>query len=154
MSDPEAELETFIDRFTPVIAARARACRSALRKRLPTAIELVYDNYNALAVGYASGERLRDALVSLAIYPRNVALYFVDGASLPDPSRRLSGTGSKGRHIRFTGPELLADPAVEALIRAAETHAGREWPTPPDGGYTVIKSVSARQRPRRPREEA
>ena len=151
MTDPEAQLATMIDRFTPAIAARVRACRAALRERLPHAVELVYDNYNALAIGWAPRERTMEGVVSLAIYPRNVLLYFLHGASLADPDGLLSGAGSRGRHVPFIGPETLADPRVEALLARAIDAMPRPF-DPAAQGYTVIKSVSAKQRPRRPGE--
>jgi hypothetical protein len=126
-----------------------RAARAALRQRLPTAIELVYDNYNALAIAFGSTERASDAIVSLAVYPRWVDLYFIYGAHLPDPHHLLKGSGSQGRHIVLEDAAMLARPAVAALLRAAIQHA--KSPLPATGrGYTVIKAISARQRPRVP----
>src|SRR5262245_57037570 len=46
---PETQLEGFLDKFTPDVARLARACLTKMRARLPGAIQLVYDNYNALA---------------------------------------------------------------------------------------------------------
>ena len=46
---PENQLDSFIDRFTPEVAALARTCLAKMRARLPSATQLVYDNYNALA---------------------------------------------------------------------------------------------------------
>ena len=56
----EAELAGFIDKFTPEMARAIRAVRVALRKRLPTANELVYDNYNFFVIGIVrlSGRRI------------------------------------------------------------------------------------------------
>ena len=51
---PEAQLDGFIDKFDEKNAALIRALRKALRKRLPTANELVYDNYNFFVIGYCS----------------------------------------------------------------------------------------------------
>ncbi|MBC9031787.1 hypothetical protein IAG41_05225 [Sphingomonas sp. JC676] len=150
--DPDTgrrQVEGFIDRFSPEIADRVRACRAALRRRLPTANELVYDNYNALAIGYAPAERTSDAVVSLAIYPRGILLYFIRGASLPDPDGLLKGAGSRGRHVPMPGPETLDDPGVAALLASALAEAPR--PMPESGaGRTIVKSISAKQRPRRP----
>jgi hypothetical protein len=154
--DPEAteqQLESFIARFTPDIAARVRACRAKLRARLLAANELVYDNYNALAIGYAPAERTSEAIVSLAVYPRGVALYFLHGASLPDSDGVLTGEGSKGRFIRLAGPATLDEPAVAAMLETALVLAPR--PLPAQGeGRTIIKSISAKQRPRRPAKES
>ena len=149
--DTESRIRAFIDRFTPGIATRAHTCRAVLRARLPTAFELVYDNYQALAIGYGSSERQKDIVLSLALYPRAVRLFFYYGVTLPDPTGRLSGEGNQVRHVLLDGPETLADPAVEALIAAALAQADRPMP---DGetGMSIIKSTSTKQRPRRPGE--
>jgi len=78
-----------------------------------------------------------------------VNLYFIYGATLPDPERLLNGGGKQGRFIRLNDAAALKAPAVEALIRSAVQQARPRLPRS-GRGYTVIKSVSARQRPRRP----
>jgi len=147
--DTESRIRAFIDCFTPEIATRAHACRAALRTRLPSAFELVYDNYQALAIGYGSSERQKDIVLSLALYPRVARLFFYYGVRLPDPTGRLSGEGNQVRHVLLEGPATLAEPAVEALIAAALLQGERPMP---DGGagMSIIKAVSARQRPRCP----
>jgi hypothetical protein len=42
----EQQLAGFIEKFDAKNAALIRSVRKALRKRLPTANELAYDNYN------------------------------------------------------------------------------------------------------------
>jgi hypothetical protein len=150
---PARQLAGFIAKYDPAVATLARAARAALRKRLPTAIELVYDNYQFLAIGYAATERASDCLVSLAVSPKGVALSFYYGASLPDPERILLGSGNQNRFVRLDSAGTLTLPAVEALLRAAEAHA--RTPLPATGhGSLVIKSISAKQRPRRPVKKA
>jgi hypothetical protein len=145
---PAKQLAGFVAKYDPAVAKLARATRAALRKRLPTAIELVYDNYQFLAIGFSATERASDCLVSLAISPKGVALSFYYGASLPDPEGILLGSGNQNRYVRLDGAATLAVPAVEALLRAAMAQA--KTPLPATGrSYTVIKSVSAKQRPRR-----
>jgi hypothetical protein len=39
-------LESFIDKYTPEVAAITRACLGKMRRRLPGAVQLIYDNYN------------------------------------------------------------------------------------------------------------
>jgi hypothetical protein len=110
---------------------------------------LVYDNYNALAMGFASTERVSDVIVSVAVYASGVNLYFMYGRSLPDPKKLLQGSGTQGAFIRFTDPSILDDPAVDSLLTAATKKT--KPPLPKTGrGYTVVKSISAKQRPRRP----
>ena len=144
----EAELAGFIDKFTPEMARAIRAVRSALRKRLPTANELVYDNYNFFVIGYSSTLRPSDCFTQLVADAHGVRLAFYWGSKLPDPERILLGGGNQNRFIRLESARDLSKPAVEALIRAAAAQGKAPLPTT-GRGTLVIRSVSAKQRPRR-----
>jgi hypothetical protein len=137
-----------IDRYSPEVARVARASRRRLRRLLPGAIELVYDNYNALALAFGPTEKASDAILSLALYPRWVSLFFARGARLPDPQHVLRGSGSRMRHVVLERADVLDGPPIRALIRAAVRTHPRPLGRGP--GRTIIKSVSAKQRPRRP----
>ena len=142
------QIAAFIAKFDPGIARLIRAIRAAARKRFSTAIELVYDNYNFLVFGFCSTERASDCVVSVAAAANGVGLCFIHGATLPDPEGILLGSGKQTRFVRLTSAATLRKPAVEALIRAAIAQC--KTPLPASGrGYTVIKSVSKKQRPRR-----
>jgi hypothetical protein len=146
---PARHLAGFIAKFDPKIGTLVRSARRALRQGYPTAVELVYENYNALAIGWAPNERTSEVFVSLAVFPRGIDLYFIYGAKLPDPLGLLQGSGNQGRFIRLTAIAQLDEPGVQALLGAALKHG--KTPLPLTGrGALVIKSVSARQRPRRP----
>ena len=146
---PEAQLDCFLDAFTPEIAAFARVALAKMRKRLPHAIELVYDNYNALACGFGPTERTSEAVFSIAIFPKNVSLFFLQGAALPDPKGLLQGEGNVVRFIRLEDEDTLDRSDVKAMMATALKMA--EVPMDKKTQYKlVIKSVSAKQRPRRP----
>ena len=67
---------------------------------------------------------------------------------MPDPHKILLGSGNQNRFIRLESAATLARPEVQALIAAAVRQA--RTPLPKTGrGYIVIKSISAKQRPRR-----
>ncbi len=145
---PAEQLAGFLDKFDPAVAADAKSALSKLRKRLPGAFQLVYDNYNALAIAFSPTDRSSAALFSIAVYPRWISLFFAQGAALRDPTSLLKGSGNQMRHIVLTAPKDIQRPDVEALISEALRHAGN----PIDGGKTgqlIIKSVSAKQRPRK-----
>src|SRR5262245_4739413 len=147
MSEAESQLKTFIDKFEPGMQVRIRAARKAMRKRLPTAYELVYDNYNFFVIGYGPTERPSDAMVLLACQASGIALCFLNGVKLPDPKKILRGSGKQVRSIKLPTAEVLAQAEVEALLKAAVAVAP---PFPKTGkGQLVIRSVSAKQRPRR-----
>src|ERR1700720_796318 len=119
----EEQLASFIDKFEPKHASLIRSVRKALRKRLPTANELVYDNYNFFVIGYCSTERPSDCIVSIAASANGVGLSFYYGASLPDPLKLLLGSGSQNRFIRIESAAMLSHPGVEELIAAAIAQA-------------------------------
>jgi hypothetical protein len=146
---PEAQLKAFADRFDPAIAAQGLAAIDRLRALAPGAVEIVYDNYNALAVGFGPSEKASEAIVSIAFYPRWVTLFFLQGAKLDDPAGLLAGEGVRVRSFRLSRPEDLDRPDVQALIAQALERA--QVPVDPSSPRRLaIRSVSARQRPRRP----
>jgi len=150
-ASPATLLKALLGKFEPATAALIRECRAEIRELLPTAIELVYDNYNFFVLGYCTTERPSSCIVSIAAAANGVGLSFYHGASLRDPEHRLQGSGKQNRFIRLPSVDTLREPAVLALIRAAAALA--EPPLPGSGrGRTIIQSVSATQRPRRKSE--
>jgi hypothetical protein len=144
----ERQLQDFIGKFDRRNAALLRALRTALRRRMPTAHELVYDNYNFFVIGYCSTARPSDCVVSLAADANGARLCFYYGASLPDPHGLLEGEGSQNRFIRIPSLETLERAEVAELITAAIAQG--KVPLPETGpGKLIIRSISAKQRPRR-----
>jgi hypothetical protein len=144
----ERQLKDFVAKFEPKHQTLIRAVRKALRNRFPTANELVYDNYNFFVIGYSPTERPSDAIISLAAGANGVGLCFIHGASLPDPGKILLGSGNQTRFIRLESAAVLARPEVEALVAAAIAQAKTDLKTT-GRGKLIIRSVSAKQRPRR-----
>jgi hypothetical protein len=144
----EAEVELCILRFDPENQDFIHAVRAALRRRMPTAYELVYDNYNFFVIGYSSTERASDCILSLAADANGVQLMFYYGADLPDPHGLLRGSGVQNRSLRLRRAEDLQRQEIEALIAAAIAQGDVPLPLK-GGGKLIIKSVSSVQRPRR-----
>ena len=145
----ESEIRVFLGEYMPKIAAQVQDARRRLAKLFPRGFELVYDNYNALGFGFSSTERASGVVISVVAYPRWVTLFFLKGAALSDPKGLLQGTGSTVRSVRLSPPEVLTSRPVAALIKAAlRPYATAFAQAPPLS--TVIKSVSAKKRPRRP----
>jgi hypothetical protein len=139
---PEEQLAGFIAKYTPEIGSLAQEAFAKMRARHPGAIELVYDNYNALAIGFSPRERTSDVIFSIALYPQY-------GVGLPDPQELLKGSGDTAHHIVLENAADLDKPAVKALMK----HALERAVEPLDKANRsriIIKSISAKQRPRRP----
>lgn len=147
--DAEARLEGMIDKFDPAVAAQFRRALARVKPLVPGAVLLVYDNFNALGVGFATSEKASAVAISVVAYPRWVTLFFLRGAGLPDPAGLLQGSGSTVRSIRLDAElSQLDDPRVHALIDQALDRS--EPPFDPAAEQRlVIRSVSAKQRPRR-----
>jgi hypothetical protein len=146
--DAEKQLEGFIRKFHPKHQTLIRSLRRALRKRLPTSNELVWDNYNFFVIGYSATERPSDSVVSIAAAANGVGLAFYRGATLPDPDEILQGSGSQNRFLRVDSAAILQRPEVEALIAAAI--AQNTTPFAASGGRKlIIRSISKKQKPRK-----
>jgi hypothetical protein len=152
--DAAAQLNGFLEKYDPKIAALGRKALAMMRRRLPGAIELIYDNYNALVIGFSAVDKVSATPFSIALYPRWITLFFLQGAALPDPKRLLQGEGAIVRSIRIEDAKALAatfaNEDVDALISAGVLHTG--WMLDPKAkkGRMIIKSISPSQRPRRP----
>ncbi len=145
---PEQQLDDFIAKFEPAIGKLIRECRSVMRKRFPTANELVYDNYNFFVIGYCTTERPSDCVVSLATNSKGIGLSFYHGATLPDPHQILQGSGKQNRFVRLEGAATLSRPEVQELLDNAEAQADPPF-VKKGGGKLIIRSISAKQRPRK-----
>lgn len=149
-TSPQKQLDGFIAKYTPAMQKQAKAAIGKMRARLPGAVEMVYDNYQWLVVGYGPNDRASEALFSLVFAPAHVSICFLRNAlRLPDPQKLLRGSGNVVRNVRLVDGVDVDTPAVDTLMREAEKLAGDPIPkTAPR--VTIIKSVSEKQRPRRP----
>jgi len=145
---PLPEYLQFLSPYAPRIRELALAARKLVLEAAPDSMELIYDAYNAVAVGYSFTGRPSDAFVHIAVYAGWVNLGFNHGAGLPDPCGVLRGSGRRVRHIRIEEPGDLEEPAVRPLVRAAMAQAAR-----PEGtgikatkGKSVVRAIYARRR--------
>ncbi len=56
-ADAQAQLESFLAKYDPEVATFARRALAKMRTLVPGAIEMVYDNYNWLVIGFSPTER-------------------------------------------------------------------------------------------------
>ena len=144
----EAEVRTLIDKFAPAHLRLVGAMRRSLRKRLPTAHEVVYEYRDWFVISYSPNEHGYEGVLSIRGDANGIKLYFSRGKELPDPAKLLQGAASQVRFINVEGASTLARPEVARLIdeavarnRVPFARAGR--------GSVVIRSTSAKKRRRR-----
>lgn len=123
------------------------ATRRALRKRLATAHEVVYDYRDCLVISYSPSERGYEGILAIRASADGVRLYFNRGKGLPDPEKLLRGSGNQTRWIQLERASTIASPAVASLID--EAIARNRVPFADTArGPVVIRSASAKQRGR------
>ena len=145
---PDSQLRSLIAKFDPEHQRLIRAVRSALRKRLPTANELIYDYRTFFVIGYSPTENGIESIVSTAARPDGLRLYFLNGPALPDPKKLLMGSAKQVRYLPVEAASRLKHPDVEALIAAAIDKAAVPLPSK-GGGKLVIKTFGAKKKPGR-----
>jgi hypothetical protein len=151
MPSSSVQIRGFLARYAPAIAADVQFARRALKRLVPRGFELVYDNYNAVVFGLSSTPRAGGAIISVAAYPKWVTLFFLHGKGLEDPQGLLQGSGVRVRSIRLAPVKLIDSKPVRELLRQALAPHQAELAAAPKL-TSLVKSVSATQRPRRPRK--
>ena len=140
----EAQLRTLIAKFAPAHLPLIGAMRRWLRKRLPTAHEVVYEYHDFFVISYSPNERGYEGVLSIRASADGVKLYFNQGKELPDPGELLQGS-SQTRWIKMEGASTLARPAVASLID--EAIARNKVPFARTGrGPVIIRSTAAKKR--------
>ncbi|HTZ47930.1 MAG TPA: DUF1801 domain-containing protein [Verrucomicrobiae bacterium] len=145
---PRQQLEKWMAKYDPAIAAQAKKALAKMRKLAPGTNELVYDNYNALVIGFAPGDRASAAMLSIALYPKYLSLFFLHGRDLPDPAKRLQGNGKQVRWIRLESERTLDEPEVRELVNVA-LHRASVAIDPKRKRRMEIRAAVKKQRPRR-----
>jgi hypothetical protein len=149
----ETQISKLVAKYSPEVAAQLREARDRLRAHFPRGFELVFDNYNALVFAISPTGKTSEAFISVAGYPNWVTLFFLHGTKLRDPKGLLEGSGKQVRSIRLETAATITTPAVRALVSQAIRPHRRALQAAPML-TTIIKSVAATQRPRRPAARA
>ncbi|WP_428329543.1 hypothetical protein [Mucilaginibacter sp.] len=139
-----ADLIKFIIPYPDSVKIAALWLRSFIWDLYPQANELIYDNYNAVAVGWSPTDKAGDVFCSIAIFNTHVNFGFNRGVEIPDPQKILLGNGSLYRHIRVKDREDFPEEYMKQLMLAAyENSLSRLKPVKKEiMGQTIVKSIS------------
>jgi hypothetical protein len=144
----EAEVRALIEKHAPAHLRLINAMRRSLRKRLPTAHEVVYEYRDFFVISYSPNEHGYEGVLGIRASANDAKLFFNRCKELPDPAKLLQGSGSQVRSIDVEGASTLARPEVARLID--EAIARNPVPFAPAGRGSVVmsRSTSAKQRQR------
>jgi len=157
VTNPETQLASYFAQYEPAIVKLGKALRAKLRARLPGLSEIVYvyENQDALVISYSPTEQGFEGVCGLSVYPREVKLFFGQGAQLSksDPNKLLQGSGKTVRHVVLSAAADLERPEIEALMAAAVKLAKLRL-DPGAKGSVIIKAEAQKQRARRAKKAA
>ncbi len=143
----EAEVRALIDRFAPEHLRLITAMRRSLRKRLPTAHEIVYEYRAWLVISYSPNDHGYDGVLAIHADADGVKLYFTRGKELPDPAKLLQGS-SQTRWIPVEAASTLARPEVARLIDEAIARTPVPFASTGRGSVIPSHSTAAKKRQR------
>jgi hypothetical protein len=151
------DLTKFLLPFPEEVRALTWWLREFVWDLYPANNELIYDNYNALAIGFSPTEKAGDVFCSIAVYSKHVNFGLNRGTEIADPEGVLKGKGSLYRYITIRAKidlpkvyitRLLREAQANSLARLRETgkvvRTGKGTKTMK--GLTLVKSVSKQRR--------
>lgn len=143
-----ADLIKFLLPFPDKVKAAALGLREFVWDIYPEANELIYDNYNALALGWSLTDKAGDAFCGIAIYSGHINFGFNRGTEIDDPDKILIGDGSLYRYIRVTDKADFPEEYMRQLMQSAyENAVSRLKPTKKlIKGQTIVKMTSPKKR--------
>jgi hypothetical protein len=145
------DLMKFLMPFPDHVQQMALWLRNFIWELYPESNELIYDNYNALAFGFATSDKAGDVFCSVAVYANYVNFGFNRGVGIKDPDKVLLGKGNLYRFIRVTDINDFPEDYIKILLQLAYANslarlkAGKLLLK----GQTITKSISpVKRRPK------
>jgi len=117
--NPNPKLKKFLKPYDKGIQELTVELRNFVTNLVPGANELIWDNYNAVALAYSKSEKLKDAFCHIAVYSKHVNFGFNRGSELTKGPLKLEGTGKLIRHISLKNLESFPEEEISKLIRQA-----------------------------------
>ncbi len=146
---PHPQLSTFLSPYDPPIKQLTMELREWLTSLVPEANEMIWDNYNAVAMAYGKSMKLSDAFCHISVYEKHVNLGFNRGAELRPSTIQLNGKGKLIRHITMTTMSDHPMDIVEKLIWEALNISEARNPAlleKASEGESIVKSISQKKR--------
>lgn len=116
----------------------------------PTANELIYDNFNAVAFGWSPTDKVGHTICSIAVYRsnQNVHFGFWWGNELSDPDKILLGEGNQYRYILVPDKKKFPKAYIKKLVNEAYANSLAKVKDQKQiiNGQTIVKSVSDKKR--------
>ncbi len=113
---PNPQLKKFIKPYSEKIQNLTLELRSFITELVPQTNELIWDNYNAVAIAYSKSKKLKDAFCHIAVYKGHVNFGFNRGAELTNTNIKLSGVGKMIRHVSVADFDEFPQEEIKKMI--------------------------------------
>jgi len=147
---PSSQLVEFLSPFSNSIQELTIELRNYITDLIPEANELIWDNYNALAMAYSKSEKLKDAFCHISVYSKHVNFGFNRGVELSKYSRiKLKGTGKLIRHIKVTNIDVFKTTEIEEMVWEAlgiSENRNEKLTEKKTKGKSIVMSISKKKR--------
>ena len=144
--DQTKDLLKFLKPFGEEITERVLWLREFVWDLYPTANELIYDNYNALAFGWSPTDRVGHTFCNIAVgrTSKNVHFGFYWGSEISDPEKKLLGQGNQYRYILVNDKKDFPKAYIKKLVKEAHANSMAKVKDPKQimEGLTITKSIS------------
>jgi hypothetical protein len=149
------DLLKFLKPFSKEIIERALWLREFIWDLYPQTNELIYDNYNALAVGWSPTDRVGHTFCSIAVgrTSNNIHFGFYWGSEISDPDEVLLGEGNQYRYILVPDKNKFPKAYIKKLVKEAYANSLAKVKDKKQimNGQTIVKSVSTKKREKKSR---
>jgi len=144
------DLRKFLSPFPSDIQETALWLRDFVWDLYPQANELIYDNYNAVALGWSPTDRVGHTFCSIAVgrSSHNVHFGFYWGSEIADPEKILLGQGHQYRYILVKDIEKFPKAYITKLLADAFSNSLSKVKDSSQiiYGKTLTKSISDKKR--------
>jgi len=142
------ELKQFLKPYPKKVRETVLWLRDFVWDLYPGCNELIYDNYNAVALGWSTSDRLGDTFCSIAAFSDFAHFGFFWGSRIADPDKKLLGKGNQYRYIKVEELKDFPRAYIKKLLKEAYANSMANLKTGKQilKGVTIVKSVSARKK--------
>jgi hypothetical protein len=140
------DLTKFLQPFPEDVKKTALWLRAFVWALYPKANELIYDNYNAVAIGWSPTDRVGDTFCSVAVgrSSLNVHFGFYWGSKIADSKKMLLGGGKQYRYLIVNSVEEFPKAYIIKLLKEAYAFSSSKLKVDKLTleGATITKSIS------------